>query len=471
MKKIPVFLVLVLLAALPAAASARGSLDRSFGTGGRVLLPGPGPFPPQGPEGNDDLWTASAPGGQTVVLAAGHVLRFLADGKPDPSFGVEGSVAIAVGSGRGFAPVGIAVDSQGRVLVAGTSTPPPGTPNRGPGETSSGPTPTRATVIRYLPNGDPDPSFGSGGLVTTSFDLPAPTEGPYPERRFESAVVEATALALTPADQPVVAGTYATFAAGCYIRDGYVARLDAAGGIDRSFGKEGVVVDSLIKQPELLAQSPLGVLFYSGLTQPKPVGSCLSPGPQSIAANFAALLPSGQPDPGFGGGGQLPHDRSVVYGLAIDSRGRLVTLEQTYSSAYPEGEGRLRVGRLLPTGAPDPAFGKNGFVWPKATLGAFRRVGFQTLAIDGRNRILLAGGGKTVQGAFGFQLMRLGTKGRLDLGFGRRGRVKTGFGASAETKASTVVVDGSGRAVLGGSIAGSPKLPSGYGFAFARYSP
>lgn len=471
MKRIAVFLVLVLVAALPAAANARGSLDTTFGTGGRVLLPGPGPFPPQGPEGNDDLWTASAPGGQMVILAAGHVMRFQANGKADPSFGVDGSVAVAVESGRGFAPVGIAVDSQGRVLIAGTSTPPPGTLNPLPDGSGGGPAPTRATVLRYLPDGSLDPSFGKGGVATTSFELPAPQKAPgyYSDPRFESAAVTATAFAVTPADQPVVAGTFVTMAAdsSCYVQKGYVGRLEADGDVDRGFGKDGAAVDELIRQPEVLAQSPFGDLYFSGLSSPKPVG-CLAPGPQSIDGRFSSLSPNGLPNPAFGGG--VPHDTSVVYELAIDSHGRLLSLEQSYSSSYPEDEGRLRLQRLLPTGAPDPAFGKNGIVWPKAALGISRRVGMQTLALGAGNRILLAGGGKTAKGAFGFQLMRLGTKGKLDLGFGRRGRIKTGFGHSAETKASTIAIDEKGRAVLGGSITGSPKLPAGNGFALARYS-
>ncbi len=474
MKKIAVSLVLVLLlvAALPVSASARASLDTSFGTGGRVLAPAPGPFPPDGPEANARLATASTPDGKLVALVGDRrVLRFLENGKADPSFGDGGSIDVAVEPGRGFSPTGVAVDSQGRILVGGTSVPPPGTANPGPKDSPSGPTPTRATVIRYLPDGTLDPSFGNGGVATTSFELPPPSLEPANSvRRYESPVVAVAALAVTAADQPVVAGTYATVAsADCYAYDGYIGRLDADGHVDRGFAKEGVAVDAQIRKPQQLAQSPLGDLFYSGLNTPEPVG-CIAPGPQSINGSFADLLPTGLPNTAFGGSGQVSHPISEVYGLAVDSRGRLVSLEQSYPASYPEAEGRLRVRRLLPSGAPDPAFGKNGSTWPKASLGVLRRVGFLTMALDSRNRILLAGGGKTQTGAFGFQLMRLGTKGKLDRGFGRKGRIKTGFGPTAETKASTVILGDDGKAILGGSITGSPKLPGGDGFAFARYS-
>ena len=446
MKKIAVSLVLVLLAALPATAGARGSLDPSFGSGGRVLVPG---------EASSKPLTAPAPGGRLVAVLGGRqVLEFRNDGKPDSSFGGDGSVDIAVEPGRSFSPAGVAVDSQGRVLVGGTS----------------GPNPSRATVLRYLPDGSLDPSFGQGGIATTSFELPPPIREPgRVDNRAESAIVEVTALTVTGDDQPVIAGTYATLGdTGCYAYDGYLGRLDANGNTDRSFGKEGVVTDPQIRQPQLLALSPLGDLLYSGLTTPEPVG-CIAPGPQSIDGAFADLSPNGLPNTTFGGGGQVSHPISVVYGLAVDSRGRLVSLEQSYGAAYPEDEGKLRIRRLLPSGTPDPAFGRNGSVWPKATLGVIRRVGLLTLALDDRNRILLAGGGKTPKGAFGFQLMRLGTKGKPDRSFGRQGRIKTGFGSQAETKASAITLGDDGKAILGGSITGSPKLPGGGGSAFARY--
>jgi uncharacterized delta-60 repeat protein len=473
MKKIAASLVLVLLtAALPAAAHAGGSLDPSFGAAGRVLVPAPGPFYPGGPEANARLSTAAGAGGELVAVAGDRrVMRFLENGKPDPSFGGDGSVELTVESGRSFSVAGVVVDSQGRILVGGTSTPPPGTLNPLPDGSGNGPTPTRATVIRYLPDGSLDPSFGNGGIATTSFELPPPqgASGFYSDPRFESAAVTATALAVTPADQPVVAGSFATLAieSSCSAQNGYVGRLEADGDVDRAFGKNGAAVDELVRQPQLLARSPLGDLFISGRTAPS-LGACPSHGPQSIDGRFSDLLPGGLPNTAFGGG--VPHNSSLVYGLAADSRGRLVSLEQSFSSSYPEDEGKLQVRRLLPNGTPDLAFGKDGSVSPKASLGAYRRVGIQVMALDGRNRILLEGGGKTARGAFGFQLMRLGTKGKLDRGFGRRGRIKTGFGTAAETKASAISLGDDGKVVLGGSITGSPRLPDGNGFAFARYS-
>jgi uncharacterized delta-60 repeat protein len=470
MRKFCVFLTLVLATVVPASAQANGSLDPTFGVGGRVLVPAPAPFPPAGADANAKLWQASAPGGKLVALGGGELMQFLADGSPDPGFGGDGTVTVTVDPDRSFSPSGVAVDSQGRILVAGTSTSQHETVNPGP-DGSSGPTPSRATLIRYLADGSLDPSFGQGGIVTTSLGIEPPeiASSSSPPQRYESAVVTVAALTVTAGDQPVLVGSYVPMStSGCSTQAGYAARLDTAGNIDRGFGDEGVFYDPQIRLPEVLDQGNDGQLFYSGLTSPKPNG-CLAPGPQSIAGNFADLLPGGQLNVGFGTGGERPHDQSQVIAIAIDSRDRLVSLEQNYSSSYPESEGKLRVRRLLPSGAPDPAFGRNGSVWPKAVIGIGQPVGLQAIAIDGRNRVLLAGGGKTTKGTYGLQLMRLGTRGKLDLGFGRKGRIKTGFGSTAGVKASVVSLDRDGKAILGGTISGSPKLPHGEGFAFARY--
>jgi len=460
MKKIPVFLVLALLAALPASASARAKLDPSFGAGGRVLLPSPDQF-----GDTSALSTATAPGDRLVVLTRNHLLVLGEDGNPEQSFG-GGGVAIE----PGVSPVDVAVDSKGRILVAGTAGPPPGTTNHDPEGNSSGPEATRAAVIRYLPDGNLDPSFGDGGVATTTFQLPPPAPDPQSYKRYERPTVSVEAIAVTADDRPVLAGAYATVTNGqCFARAGYVGRLDASGAVDAGFGQRGVTLDPQIQLPESIAMSSSGETFYSGLTEPEPVG-CLAPGPQSIAGNFTALLPSGGFDLEFGQKGGKPHDQAIVTDIAVDSLGRLVSLEQAFSSTFPEDEGKLRVRRLLPTGRPDPAFGGNGSVLPRGSIGIHRRAGFQVLATDARNRILIAGGGLSHGGGLGFQLLRLGTRGIPDRSFGRGGRVRTVFGRATETKATTISVGRNGKPLLGGAITGSPKLPEGRGFAFARYS-
>jgi hypothetical protein len=60
------------------------------------------------------LEMASAPGGKVVVAGAGKIVRYLANGKPDPTFGIAGTVSVPRPPGALFVLAGVAVDSQGR---------------------------------------------------------------------------------------------------------------------------------------------------------------------------------------------------------------------------------------------------------------------------------------------------------------------------------------------------------------------
>lgn len=95
---------------------ADGSLDKSFGEGGRVTCIDPtrDPFPPGA---SFDLVEAEMGG---AVLAAGGsgrcgLVRYLSDGSPDPGFGTEGSVDLdALGLPR---PEALAVSAAGAITL------------------------------------------------------------------------------------------------------------------------------------------------------------------------------------------------------------------------------------------------------------------------------------------------------------------------------------------------------------------
>ncbi len=77
-------------------------------------------------------------------------------GSLDPNFGVSG-VVIATFGNDFFAASVIALDAAGRIIVAGQSW------NATPGSMD-------AIIAWFPPDGTPDGSFGSGGLVVTDFD-------------------------------------------------------------------------------------------------------------------------------------------------------------------------------------------------------------------------------------------------------------------------------------------------------------
>jgi uncharacterized delta-60 repeat protein len=101
-------------------------------------------------------YTQSDAGDADFALA-----RFKWDGTLDPSFGTGGKVTTDFGTDGDYAN-STAIDSQGRIVVGGGGPP----ASRCGSCTGSAP---GFELARYEPNGSLDPSFGAGGKVTTHF--------------------------------------------------------------------------------------------------------------------------------------------------------------------------------------------------------------------------------------------------------------------------------------------------------------
>ena len=116
-------------------------------------------------------------------------------GNLDPSFGNGGVVTRTLGATAVPTNEGIAVQPDGKIVVV-----------------------TSGSVVRYLPDGSLDSSFGAGGSVATAFD--------------------AAAVALQPAGKIVVAGAMSD-GSGIDGSEFAVARYNPDGSPDASFGTDG----------------------------------------------------------------------------------------------------------------------------------------------------------------------------------------------------------------------------------------
>lgn len=126
-----------------------GSPDASFGTGGVILLPDSmaGPL----------HHVARQPDGRYVAVMkmedGVRVVRLLTDGQLDPAFGLRGSTRVGISR-----PVvhfaGVSVDAIGRITVGALTN-------------------TTKVFVRLLPDGTPDPAFGTNGVVQVSPMPPA----------------------------------------------------------------------------------------------------------------------------------------------------------------------------------------------------------------------------------------------------------------------------------------------------------
>lgn len=138
--------------------TSTGTLDNSFGIGGKVLA--------QLESGADEFGydVAVQPDGKILAVTTAYydngasskwgLLRFLANGTPDVSFGGDGKIVID-DTGTAFAEA-VTVQSDGRILIAGY-----------------GPTASENfycfTVARFDDNGLRDYTFGDNGFVRIDF--------------------------------------------------------------------------------------------------------------------------------------------------------------------------------------------------------------------------------------------------------------------------------------------------------------
>ncbi|MBI3866956.1 MAG: hypothetical protein HY299_00355 [Verrucomicrobia bacterium] len=265
------------------------------------------------------------PDGKILFLAglAGwqqDLIRLNADGTVDPSFHVM------TGSSGWFPAINaMALQPDGRIVVGGRFT----------WVANAGEAVMRNGLARLNPNGTLDPSFDPG----------AGPEESYPGRPAFPGQV--TRLCLAPDGRIVVIGDFNSF--GGEPR-AHFARVDAAGGLDRTFDPrlEHALIRASEPVVDVLLPLPDGALLVAGNFDL--VGGL----PQT---NLVRITPSGAVDPAFAppdvrpcrpdGSGGL----GVIRSMAVDGRGRILI-----GFAYNQGPVCNSLIRLHPNGAVDKTF-------------------------------------------------------------------------------------------------------------------
>jgi uncharacterized delta-60 repeat protein len=411
-----------------------GDLDVTFGGDGTVTTP-------VGPR--DDLAFDLVIDAADRVVVAGSswngtdydiaVTRYLPDGSLDPTFGTGGVVRTDLG-GTPDVVTAVTVDAAGRVVVAGHT-----------GELHF----EDVALVRYLPDGSLDPTFGAGGVVRTDFG---------------SIQDSAQAVAIDPAGRVVVAGF--TFTPTGY--DILVARYLPDGTLDPAFGTGGRVLTDFSPDPS----NPSGrtadqgtdlVIDAAGRVV---VTAIVSAGPD-VSLGLARYLPDGRLDPGFGDGGKVLTDYAsgflIGQGIALDAAGDLVVAGYVNPGPGPDEDFALL--RYLPGGTLDPAFGSGGLTVVPMGPG---RNDLNAVTVDAAGRPVAAGTATTA-GDEDFAVARFTPAGALDPTFGTGGLVTTPF-AGPEDVAGGVALDRAGRIVVAGvSGTSGASSPQPFDFAVARY--
>jgi uncharacterized delta-60 repeat protein len=397
-----------------ALSAARGDLDPTFGSGGKVTTD----F-----GGSEVGWGVAVQRDRKVVVA-GYELdfgpsddfvlaRYTVNGDLDRSFDGDGKVATDFAAGRDGA-FDVQIQGDGKIVAAGES-------RRG-GVSA-------IALARYNRDGTLDSTFGEGGKVLTTY-------GPGSIDRAQAVLLQT--------DGKIVAGgltrsgASSSFALTRYLPDGT---------LDPSFGSRGRVTTPIPRRENdrvyALAVQPDGKLVAAG-------GSF--EGASDVV--LARYNRDGSPDPSFDGDGI-----SVASFRPIDMV-PLRILVQRDGKLLAAGYGG--VTRFAADGRLEGRFGQGG----RAESGDVQA---GTAAIQPDGKILVIGTVVTGSPATGdFGVARLTSGGRLDMTYGRQGRVVTAFGSGTSDEPVDAVLLPDGRLVVAGMSGATP----GYGpwdFAVARY--
>jgi uncharacterized delta-60 repeat protein len=380
----------VLASALLGPLDAGGTLDGSFGSGGKVTTPFGGPT-----DTSQGTAVIIQPDGKIVVggytTGGLAIARYSAAGALDPAFGAGGRVVTPLPSGSGL--FGLALQPDGKIVGSGF-------------DAASG----GLLVVRYLADGALDPTFGSGGVVIISF-------GPG-----TSSV--ANDVAIQPDGRIVVAGR--VHEAAVNRNNVALARLNGDGSLDGSFGSGGRVRTAIIPAwnqdfINALALLPDGRVVVAGYTG-------LGDGLHMAAVRY---LSNGALDGSFFGAGPFDSSGKVVsvasgvwaWDVAVQADGKTLLVGGNNS-------GRIAVMRLAFFGNPDAGFGGTANAIVTTSLGSVYDEAY-AVALQADGKIIVAGNSHNGSN-FDFGIARYFPNGFLDVGFGHGGIVRTPVVPSGE---------------------------------------
>jgi len=292
---------------------SNGKLDPSFGEGGIVILP-------VGTEGDQGRVVAIGPGGRIAVVGisdlpssrnAVGVAMLESDGTPEAAFAGDGTTLIQTESGEDDRGEGVDFQSDGKIVIADST-------GAGIGD--------GFTLIRLGLDGKPDPSFGGDGVVET----PIPGEGGVEEGRISDVLVQPNGK--------IVGGGYGVDSVGVTMETVIkfeVVRYLSNGELDPSFGSGGMVgvrLPSPYSFGRKLALDPSGRLILGGTYDANP-----APLEENEAPALMRFNPNGSLDPSFGSGGIVVGtlgagiEEESIEGLALQPDGKIVTSGSRYA--------------------------------------------------------------------------------------------------------------------------------------------
>ena len=295
-----------------------GSLDSSFGGGGKLITD----------FGGYDIATAVTlqPDGKLIAggisftssnLGDFALARYSPNGTVDLNFGIAGLLRTSFGAFEGIDA--LALQSDGKILASGLTA-------------NASLSDANFALVRYNSNGTLDTSFGLGGGVTTDF-------GGYDEAI--DIKLQADGKVVAAGNSGTAGGAYGNFA---------LARYTSNGNLDTSFGTGGKVTTDFgsFDGAEGLVIQPDGKIIATGATG------------TTANADFALARynPDGSLDPSFGSGGKRTTDfgrTDAAIDVVLQPDGKIAVAGTSLNSSGTDGDFVL-ARYLSDSGLPQPGW-------------------------------------------------------------------------------------------------------------------
>jgi len=385
-------------------AQTDGSLDNTFGSGGKVITP---------VRTHDAVANSVAIQSDGKIVTAGWnydgiydnfiLVRYNTDGTLDNSFGTGGIVITDLSSPT--EAYSLVIQNDGKIIIAGSD------------ELSAS---FDFIVVRYNTDGTLDNSFGTAGVTTIDING-------HEDRAFSLALQGKKIVAAGESSN----GSNFDFA---------LVRLDSNGVLDNTFGTAGKVITSISSSDDKA---------NSILIQPN--GSIVVAGSSWNGSNYdftvVRYTANGALDNSFGTNGiaitDIANSDNFAYSVALQNDGKIVITGNSGAS-----NGDFVTVRYNTNGTPDNNFGTGGKV-----ITDFNGTNDEpyAVAIQADGKIVVAGFTLIASSNLDFALARLNTDGTPDNTFGTGGKVTTAIG-TANDWATSMAIQSDGKIVVAGYV-------------------
>ncbi|CAB5166114.1 hypothetical protein D3OALGB2SA_5770 [Olavius algarvensis associated proteobacterium Delta 3] len=358
-----------------------------------------------------------------------------APGDLDTGFGTNGRFTTAIVAGGGAAGQWVALQEDGKIVVAGIS-----------GEANFS-TPVRFSVTRLDADGTPDTTFAGCDPSSDPLCAPVTADGTTAFSFASGVEARAYAVAIQSDGKIVVVGSSGVPGSG--VVEYAVARLTTTGALDPDFNGDGDddgrvrfnINTGTEEQGQNVAIQPDGKIVV--------VGNAGAGSSGLVGFGIARLNSDGSFDLGFGTNGvargSLSSGEDTAYDLAFQSDGKIIVAGTSNETGI--GLSEFGVVRLESDGDLDATFGTGGVSTVSISSGTSDAA--RTVAIQGDGKIVAAGIAGRGSSNADFGRARWNTSGNLDPTFGSGGKLRLPF-SNVEDGAEGVAIQPDGKIVVAG---------------------